>query len=167
MLGENIACSSRRILRGAVEYYKGNNIMEIMDKCLKVNPNAIHEKDSGNDEPIHLALCENRDIKIVEYLFEKGSKITKENAGKIFRGAVQYYKGNNIMEIMDKCLKVNPDAIHAKDANKEEPIHLAIINYRDIKIVQYLFENGVNINAVGYDNRTPIMYANKDINKET
>eukprot|EP01084_Bolivina_argentea_P037025 68450_1 len=75
---------------------------------------------------------------------------------RILRGAVEYYKGNNIMEIMDKCLK-----------GDNEAIHFALRENRDIKFVQYLLENGANINAVGYDNKTPIMRANKNINKET
>eukprot|EP01084_Bolivina_argentea_P081323 147267_1 len=139
--------------------------MEIMDKCLQVNPDAIHahEKD-GKAEPIHLAIYKNRDMKIIKYLFEKGakintenlcyaleynkpmvvkylfengSKITEENAGKILRVAVDSYKGNNIMEIMDKCLQANPDAIHEKFGTNEA-IHVALRENRDIKIVQYL-----------------------------
>eukprot|EP01084_Bolivina_argentea_P085219 154016_1 len=133
----------------------------ILDKCVE-----RYDRFGTSDDPLHYALRNNQPM-IVEYLFEKGSKITEKNSEEILRVAVQSYKGNNIMEILDKCLKVNPDAIHEKNYVEDEAIHLALSENRDIKIVQCLLEHGANINAVGSGNRTSIMYANKDINKET
>ncbi len=68
--------------------------------------------------------------------------VSNKNAGEIFNVAFNNYKGNDVMEIMDKCLKENRNAIHEKGSHEQEPIRLAVLHNRDIKIVQYLLENG-------------------------
>eukprot|EP01084_Bolivina_argentea_P119924 212612_1 len=112
--------NAEKILNVAVEYYKGNNIMEIMDKCVE-----RYDRFGTSDDPLYYALLNNQPM-IVEYLFEKGSKITKENAEKILNVAVEHYEANNIMEIMDKCLKVNHDAIHDRFGTRNDPLYYAL-----------------------------------------
>uniref|UniRef100_UPI00398F7D25 transient receptor potential cation channel subfamily A member 1b n=1 Tax=Pristiophorus japonicus TaxID=55135 RepID=UPI00398F7D25 len=114
--------------------------------------------DEGNHTPLHLALLGGR-IETIKICIDNGAKIDlqeKANSTALhfacLQGAVE------VVKLMLSKYKGENDILHLLDDIKQTPLHKAA-TYDHAELVEYLIEQGSDMNMIDSESRTPLLWA--------
>ena len=116
--------------------------------------------DADNNKPLHASVqvC---NIEAVKLCLDNGSKINEicviDNSTPVHIACAQ--GSLDILKVMfEKQTELVRKVLHMKDTNHMTPLHKACM-FDHVDIVDYLIQNGANINAEDKDKRSPLLLA--------
>jgi len=169
----------------ALNYAAMKNNLDIVKLLVKAGANLEKENDNG-ETPLYNAVDHNN-IEIVKFLIESGANINKAEAVSHFTPLhlalfcpayeLDLNTHKNYFNIATLLIKSGAN-LDAETSNRRTPLHMLIntsiqinadfddkdakkLNKDVIKIAKLLIQGGATVNALDYDNNTPLHYAFK------
>ena len=137
---------------------KSNPTVAEVERAIATIPN-INEPYKKGDKITYLmyAAAFIKDVNILKLLIAKGADVTLKD--KNGYNALHHATSFNTLEIVTFFVDEKGMNVNAETKTKETPVHLAIMNSSDTRIVPYLIERGANINVKDRDGITPLLKA--------
>lgn len=130
---------------------KGN--VALISFLVTRNLNDINSLDGFKMTPLHVA-CEHGNLEAVQFLLQNGSLYQPDKMG---RTPLFFAVSKGKSRIVRHFCNTNPDMLSEKNPESRSLLHIAAISDAN-EIIEFLSENGLNINETDSYGYTPLHY---------
>jgi ankyrin repeat protein len=139
----------------ALHYASRASSFDIVKLLLEKEPDLLDMRTKYAETALLLA-AEKGDLKIVEFLLDKGADIMARDYSK--NTALHIASRESYIDIAKVLIKKEPDLLDARNGNEDTALLIAAF-CADLEVVKFLHGKGADIEAEDWTGNTPLLHA--------